>query len=47
VFNENAQPLYVLMDADGNLLTKEPKSYDRDINNFVKFLDEGLANFKK
>ncbi len=46
-FNANAQPLYVLMDADGNLLTKEPKSYDRDINNFVKFLDEGLANFKK
>ncbi len=46
-FNANAQPLYVLMDADGNLLTEEPKSYDRDINNFVKFLDEGLANFKK
>lgn len=46
-FKANAQPLYVLMDADGNLLTKEPKSYDRDINNFVKFLDEGLANFKK
>ncbi len=46
-FNANAQPLYVLMDAEGNLLTKEPKSYDRSIENFVKFLDEGLANFKK
>ncbi len=46
-FNANAQPLYVLMDAEGNLLTKEPKSYDRNIENFVKFLDEGLNNFKK
>ncbi|MEE0910170.1 MAG: cytochrome c biogenesis protein CcdA [Bacteroidales bacterium] len=46
-FNANAQPLYVLMDADGNLLTKEPKSYDRNIENFVKFLDEGLSNFNK
>lgn len=46
-FRANAQPLYVLMDADGNLLTKEPKSYDRNVENFVKFLDEGLSNFKK
>ncbi|MEE1097733.1 MAG: cytochrome c biogenesis protein CcdA [Bacteroidales bacterium] len=45
-FNANAQPLYVLMDADGNVLTKEPKSYDRNIENFVKFLDEGLTNFR-
>jgi hypothetical protein len=34
------------MDADGNVLTKEPKSYDRNIENFVKFLDEGLTNFR-
>lgn len=46
-FNANAQPLYVLMDADGKLLTKEPKSYDRSIENFIKFLDEGLSNFGK
>ncbi|HOS16997.1 MAG TPA: cytochrome c biogenesis protein CcdA [Bacteroidales bacterium] len=46
-FNVNAQPLYVLMDGDGNLLTKEPKAYDRDVNNFVTFLQEGLTNFKK
>ena len=44
-FHANAQPLYVLMDADGNILTKEPKSYDRNIDNFIKFLDEGLDNF--
>lgn len=46
-FNVNAQPLYVLMDASGNYLTKEPKSYDKDVKNFVAFLEEGLANFKK
>ena len=46
-FNVNAQPLYVLMDANGNYLTKEPKSYDKDVKNFVAFLEEGLANFKK
>lgn len=44
-FHANAQPLYVLMDAEGNILTKEPKSYDRNIDNFVKFLDDGLENF--
>lgn len=46
-FNANAQPLYVLMDAEGNLLTKEPKGYDRNISNFIKFLEEGKANFAK
>ncbi len=45
-FTANAQPLYVLMDADENLLAK-PKGYDRSISNFVKFLEEGKSNFKK
>jgi hypothetical protein len=35
------------MDAEGNLLTKEPKGYDRNISNFIKFLEEGKANFAK
>ncbi|MDR1847463.1 MAG: thioredoxin family protein [Bacteroidales bacterium] len=46
-FNANAQPLYVLMDSDERLLTKSPKPYDRNINNFLNFLNEGLDNFKK
>ena len=46
-FNENAQPLYVLIDANGNMLTKKPKGYDRNIANFIQFLQEGLENFKK
>lgn len=45
-YNANAQPLYVLIDGDENKLT-QPKSYDLEVSNFVKFLDEGLANYKK
>ena len=46
-FNANAQPFYVLMDGDGKLLTEKPKSYDREVDNFVKFLNEGVQNFEK
>ncbi|MFV0598671.1 MAG: cytochrome c biogenesis protein CcdA [Bacteroidales bacterium] len=45
-FNANAQPLYVLMSADGKVLNT-PKGYDRNVENFIKFLEEGKANFKK
>lgn len=44
-FNMNAQPFYVLIDADGNMLTQEPKSYDRNVDNFISFLQEGLYNY--
>ncbi|RKD91016.1 protein-disulfide reductase DsbD family protein [Mangrovibacterium diazotrophicum] len=44
-FGVNAQPYYVLLDHAGKELT-EPKAYDLNADNFVKFLDEGLANFK-
>jgi thiol:disulfide interchange protein DsbD len=43
-FNRNAQPYYVLLDGDGNLLV-EPRAYDLDIDAFVKFLDAGAAAF--
>ncbi|MDR0368268.1 MAG: thioredoxin family protein [Bacteroidales bacterium] len=45
-FNVNAQPFYVLIDADGNRLAK-PKAYDRNAQNFVDFLQEGLSKFKE
>lgn len=45
-YNVNAQPYYVLLDGEGNDLTT-PTAYDLDVNKFVKFLDEGKANFKK
>jgi thiol:disulfide interchange protein DsbD len=46
-FNENAQPQYVLIDADGKVLTEKNHAYDRNVGNFIKFLEEGLGNFKK
>jgi thiol:disulfide interchange protein len=45
-FNVNAQPYYVLLDTTGNLLTT-PKAYDLNIDNFIKFLDTGVQNFRK
>lgn len=45
-FNINAQPYYVLLDHNGDLLT-QPKAYDKDVNSFVKFLDAGIEEFKK
>ena len=44
--NNNAQPYYVLLNTNGDLLVK-PKAYDLSVDRFVKFLDEGLAEFQK
>jgi thiol:disulfide interchange protein len=44
-FNVNAQPYYVLMDSEENVLVK-PISYDLNVDNFVKFLDAGIASYK-
>jgi thiol:disulfide interchange protein len=46
-FNMNAQPYYVLMDSDETILTKENKAYDKDVRNFVNFLNEGIREFEK
>ncbi|MCR4828799.1 MAG: thioredoxin family protein [Bacteroidales bacterium] len=46
-FNMNAQPYYVIIDADGNVLTKNNFKYTRDAEKFVAFLQEGVDNFKK
>ncbi len=46
-FNMNAQPYYVIVDADGKVLTKENYKYDRDVDKFVGWLNEGIANYKK
>lgn len=45
-FENNAQPFYVLLDNNEELLTP-PVSYDLDVSNFVEFLDKGIANFEK
>ncbi len=45
-YNVNAQPYYVLLDEDGKELVT-PTAYDLNVDNFIKFLDEGIENFKK
>lgn len=45
-FGVNAQPYYVLMDTNEDLLV-DPKAYDLNPDNFVRFLDEALEEFKK
>lgn len=44
-FNVNAQPFYVLMGHDGEVLA-QPRAYDLDIDAFVEFLNKGIENFK-
>ncbi|MBQ6742054.1 MAG: thioredoxin family protein [Bacteroidales bacterium] len=46
-YNMNAQPYYVIIDADGRTLTKENHKYDRDVQKFVDWLNEGKNNFNK
>jgi thiol:disulfide interchange protein DsbD len=41
-YQSNTQPLYVLLGPDGKLLTP-PRSYDLDVEGFVKFLESGKA----
>lgn len=45
-YNVNAQPYYVLMGLDEQTLVT-PRSYNLDVNEFVKFLDAGIEAFKK
>ena len=47
MFNMNAQPYYVIIDADGKVLTKENYKYDRDVQKFIGWLNEGINNYKK
>ncbi len=44
-FNNNAQPFYVILNEDGELLI-EPKAYDLNISRFVDFLDQALENHR-
>ena len=44
-YKANAQPYYVLLDHDGDNLNKY-SAYDPDIDSYLKWLNEGIANFK-
>jgi thioredoxin-related protein len=45
LYKSNTQPLYVLIDADGNLLT-DKRGYTPDISEYKQFLEDGKAKFK-
>ncbi|UJP65882.1 protein-disulfide reductase DsbD family protein [Mongoliitalea daihaiensis] len=45
-FNNNAQPYYVILDQQEELLIR-PKAYDTNIQNFINFLDEAKAEFTR
>ncbi|NPD44581.1 MULTISPECIES: thioredoxin family protein [unclassified Lentimicrobium] len=44
--NVNAQPYYVLLNPNGEMLT-QPKAYDLNVANYVEFLKTGLKNHKE
>lgn len=45
-FKTNSQPYYVILDGDRNQMGKS-QVYDLNVENFVKFLDEGKAAYEK
>ncbi|REG92060.1 protein-disulfide reductase DsbD family protein [Algoriphagus antarcticus] len=44
-FKNNAQPYYVILDHNGNLLA-QPKGYDTDVQAFIEFLDGAKREFE-
>jgi thiol:disulfide interchange protein DsbD len=44
-FNNNAQPYYVILDQNENLLS-EPRAYDLSIPAFIDFLDKAKAAYR-
>ena len=44
-FNTNAQPYYVVVDGNGNLLSG-PFAYDENAAKFVRFLEDGIEKYK-
>lgn len=44
-FNNNAQPYYVILDGDENLLMN-PMAYNLDIMAFKRFLNDAITNYK-
>jgi len=45
-YNINAQPYYVLLDTNGELLVS-PRAYDLNVDAFIEFLDKGIVEFNK
>ncbi len=45
-FNVNAQPYYVLLGHENDVLV-QPRAYNLNVDEFVKFLEQGVQNFKE
>jgi len=44
-FNSNSQPLYVIIDSSGKVL-EQPQGANYSVENYVNFLDSGIAAYK-
>lgn len=44
-FNTNSQPFYVIVNSNGEVLVT-PQGADYDPDNYIRFLDSGIAKFK-
>ena len=44
-YHENSQPCYFIVDPDGNILSG-PTYYERNKDNYIKFLREGIDKYK-
>jgi thiol:disulfide interchange protein DsbD len=45
-FGVNSQPYYFLLGSEGERLVK-PRAFDLDVDAFVKFLEQGVKEYKK
>lgn len=46
-YKANAQPYYIVLDTEENMLSDKPESYNSDINAYKGWLREGIDSFKK
>ncbi|MFN7099614.1 MAG: cytochrome c biogenesis protein CcdA [Flavobacterium sp.] len=46
-FKSNAQPYYIILDLDGNTLSKKPESYNSDATAYQEWLRQGIDAFGK
>jgi thiol:disulfide interchange protein len=46
-YETNTQPQYIVLNHEGETISKGSTSYDPDIKKYKAWLEEGIANFKK
>jgi thiol:disulfide interchange protein DsbD len=46
-YGVNAQPYYAIIDPETEEHLVKPRGYNLDVNLFIKFLEEGAANYKR